>query len=385
MFGLSSVVGPTLGGFITDSLTWRWVFYINLPLGIPVVALFVWLFPNVRSNRGKRALDYGGMVSLILAVVPIVLGLSWAGAQYSWASPQVIGALSIGSVMAAVFVVQELRTPEPIMPLSIFRNPIVGMSMIAVFLSGMGMFGAIIFIPLYFQGVLGASATSSGSFLTPMMLGVVVGATSSGQALSRLGSHYRLQGLLGLAIMGTGSFLVSQMTGGTGYARAVANIVILGVGLGITLPTFTLAVQNAVPYRVMGVATASVQFFRTMGGTVGLAVLGSLMASRFASAVRSTVNFGPEDGVPPDVISQLMDNPRALVGEGAVERLQNSIAGVSPQGANLAEQIVTSLKSALASAIGDVFLVILVTVAVAFVATLFLRRMRRGGEVSAAV
>jgi len=145
------------------------------------------------------------------------------------------------------------------------------------------MFGVIIFIPLFFQGVLGASATNSGSFLTPMMLGIVAGAIVSGQALSRLGAHYRLQGLVGLGIMAAGMFLLSQMSAGTGFGRAVGYIVVMGIGLGVTFPVYTLVVQNSVPRRVLGVATSSLQFFRSIGGTLGLAILGSIVTSRFAS------------------------------------------------------------------------------------------------------
>ena len=370
VFGLSSVIGPTLGGVITDALSWRWIFYINVPLGVPVVGLFALFFPSVRPDSSHRQVDYLGMAALILAVVPLVLGLSWAGAQYAWGSPQVVGALVAAAVMAGLFIFQELRAPEPIMPLGIFRNPVVGMSMIAVFMTGFGMFGSIVFVPLFFQGVLGASATSSGSFLTPMMLGVVVGAASSGQILSRMGGHYRIQGLAGLAIMAAGSLLISQMTETTSYGAAVRNIVILGIGLGMTLPTYTLAVQNSVPYWVMGVATSSVQFFRTMGGTVGLAVLGALMASRYVSALGSTSSSLLEQGLAPQTLSRFQDSPRALLEQGSGPGLE---AGDVTQG------LVVASRQALAIAIGDVFLIVIATIAVAFVATVFLRSVSSGG------
>ena len=193
VFGLSSVVGPTMGGFITDTISWHWIFYVNIPIGIPALALFVKFFPQTRPSGRRPRIDYLGMMTLVMAVVPLLLGLSWAGVQYDWDSPQVISVLAVGAVMTIIFIVVELRTTEPIMPLDMYRNRVVSISLIAIFLIGFGMFGAIIFIPLYFQGVLGSSATSSGSFLTPMMLAVVVGATLSGQALSRTGGHYRLQ------------------------------------------------------------------------------------------------------------------------------------------------------------------------------------------------
>jgi predicted MFS family arabinose efflux permease len=159
-------------------------------------------------------------------------------------------------VMLALFLMIESRNTEPIVPLSLFRNRIVAISEIVIFFTGMGMFGGIIFVPLFFQGVLGVTATTSGSFLTPMMLGVIVGSFISGQLLSRAGGHYRIQGAVGIAIMGAGLALLSRMTAETGYPQAVLNIVITGFGLGITMPLYTIAVQNAVPYNLLGAATS---------------------------------------------------------------------------------------------------------------------------------
>ena len=195
------------------------------------------------------------MTTLILTVVPLMLALSWGGVQYEWSSPRVIGLLAFSASMGTLFVVIESRVAEPIIPLGLFRNPVVTVSLITIFLTGFAMFGGIIFIPLFFQAVLGASATSSGSFLTPMMLGVVAGSIMSGQALARLGGHYRLQGLIGLTVMATGLSLISRMSINTGFGLAVTNIVIMGFGLGITLPVYTLAVQNAVPHRLLETRT----------------------------------------------------------------------------------------------------------------------------------
>ena len=195
VFGLSSIIGPTLGGFITDALSWHWIFYVNLPIGVPIIAVFIRWFPNVKPARSERHIDFIGMALLVLAVVPLLVGLSWGGVQYGWASSQVISAMSVSAAAAVALIFVELRVADPIMPLSIYRDRVVSVSLLVIFLTGFGMFGGIVFIPLFFQGVLGASATSSGSFLTPMMLGIVVGAASSGQALSRFGGHYRLQGL----------------------------------------------------------------------------------------------------------------------------------------------------------------------------------------------
>jgi len=375
VFGLSSIIGPALGGFITDTWAWHWIFYVNIPLGIPVIALFIRFFPNVRGARAEHVIDYAGVAALILAVVPVLLGLSWGGAQYEWASPQVIGALSFGAVMTAAFVFIETRAAEPIIPLGLFRNNVVTLSIVAIVLTGFGMFGAMIYIPLYFQAVLGASATSSGTFLTPMMLGTVVGAALSGQALSRLGGHYRWQGAVGIAIMAVGTALFSRVTPETSNGAAVARIVVMGFGLGITFPVFTIAIQNTVPFSLLGVATSSAQFFRSIGGTVGLAVLGAVMVNRFSDGFRSTLPEAARAVVPQEQIAALIGNPQALVNPEATAGLRESFAALGPQGAAAGEQVFETLRSSLSSAIGSVFLVSLTAILVALVATLFIREI----------
>ena len=254
MFGISSVLGPTLGGFITDQLSWHWIFLVNIPLGIPVIALFIRLFPDAKRDGPTRKIDVVGAVLIVLAIVPALLGLSWGGNQFEWSSPQVVGALVMGGVMAIVFVLYESRIPNPILPLAVFRNRIVGIGLLVSFLTGVAMFGAIFFVPLFFQGVLGASPTASGSFLTPMMLGIVFGAASSGQVLSRTGGHYRIQGVIGLSIMTLGLFMLSRVSDNSTHAYALTSAVIMGFGLGTSFPIYTTAIQNSVPQQFLGIA-----------------------------------------------------------------------------------------------------------------------------------
>ncbi len=375
VFGLSSVIGPTLGGFLTDNLSWHWIFYVNIPIGIPVIVLFIRYFPHIRPVTRKHQIDTLGLVTLTLSVVSLMLGLTWAGVEYDWISPQIIITLTTAVVMAVLFVIVESRAPEPIMPLALFRNRIFSLTMVTIFIAGFGMFGAIVFVPLFFQGVLGRSATSSGSFLVPMMLSMTVASILSGQALSRLGGHYRIQGLIGMAIMATGIFLLSRMTVETTYAQAIFNIVLVGLGIGTALPLFTIAVQNAVSYRVMGIATSSVQFFRSIGAAVGLAVFGSVMASRFASELPAMLPETVKQALPPDTLSGLTSNPQALVNPDAMANLQETFDKLGPQGADLMQQLMHALRGALATSITAVFLVGVVAVALGFVATLFLKEL----------
>ena len=379
VFGMSSVIGPTLGGFITDNLSWNWVFLVNIPIGVPVLILIALLFPSIRPEVENRKHDYPGMVTLVLAVVPVLLALSWGGVQYGWLSPQVVGLLVFGLVMTAVFVTIESRTESPIMPLEIYRNRMVSVSLVIVFLTGFGMFGGIIFIPLFFQGVLGASATSSGSFLTPMMLGIVVGATVSGQLLSRTGLRYRVFGMAGLALMAVGMYLVSTMNETTSFTRAVGYIVVMGAGLGTTFPTFTLSVQNTVPFRLMGAATSALQFYRSIGGMLGLALLGAVMTSRFAANFERSLPNEVRNALPADRIESIKENPQALVDPSALTGLQAQFAADSAQ---TAEQFLTALKSSLAGAIGDVFTVSLLLIVTALVVSVFLRPTRRASAES---
>ena len=375
VFGISSVIGPTLGGFITDALSWHWVFFVNVPLGILVIGLFILFFPHLRPASLKRKIDYLGLVTLILSVVPTMLALSWAGVDYPWVSAPIIGMFIFSAAMATLFVIIESRAEEPIIPLWIFKNRIVAVSTIVTFLTGFGTFGAIIFIPLFFQGVLGTSATASGSFLTPMMLGVVGGSIVSGQVLSRTGGHYRLQGVVGLAIMALGCGLISIMTVETSYATAVVYIIIAGIGAGIIMPLYTIAVQNAVPYAVMGVTTSSNAFARSFGGALGLAIYGSALNNRFAKEFVSGLSDTAKAVIPPDVLDTLAHNPQALVSPQAQSQLTAMFEQLGTQGIALFEEVLESLKLALSTALGEIFFIGMIVILIAWVANLFIKEI----------
>jgi EmrB/QacA subfamily drug resistance transporter len=375
VFGVSSIVGPTLGGYITDTLSWHWVFFVNVPLGVAVILLFFFFFPNFRPDKLKHSIDYPGVSLLILAVVPTLLALSWGGVEFAWGSSQIIGMFIFSAVALVLFIFVERRSPEPIIPLSLFKNRIVAVSEILIFLTAFGMFGGIIFIPLFFQGVLGATATASGNFLTPMMLGVVLGSFFSGQALSRTGGHYRLQGVVGIGIMVAGIALLSQMTVATSYASAVRNIVITGFGLGITMPLYTIAVQNAVPYSILGVATSSTAFIRSIGGSVGLAIFGSVMNNRFAAELSARLPDNIKEMIPPQQLDTLMHNPEALMSPEAQGQIQGFFAQMGQQGAALLQQVIDALRQSLDVAISQVFLYALGAVVLAFIVNFFIKEI----------
>ncbi|MCH8817255.1 MAG: MFS transporter [Chloroflexi bacterium] len=372
VFGISSVIGPTLGGFLTDSLSWHWIFFVNLPLGIPVIFLFVKLFPDRKPARGRK-IDIPGATLLVMTIVPGLVGVSWGGVQYAWDSVQVIGALTISVVAGLAFVFTELRVSDPIMPFGIFKNRIVAISLVIIFLTGFAMFGAMVFIPLLFQGVLGASPTESGSFMTPMMLGVVAGAALSGQVLSRTGGHYRTQGIVGLGIMLFGMGVLTQVSDHANYSFALTGAITMGFGLGTTFPLFTIAVQNAVPFRSLGVATSSTQFFRSVGGSLGLAIMGSYMVKRFRDGLGSALPEGTDSVLSVERISNISDNPSALLDPNSLSVLRDEITASSDPA--FADRVINGMEAALASALSDVFTVAFFMGVAALVVVLFLKEI----------
>jgi len=375
VFGVSSVIGPTLGGFITDSFSWHWIFYINIPLGIITIILFVFFFPQFRPDSREHKVDYAGMTAVVLAVVPLLLALSWGGTEYPWVSVPIIGMFSLSAIAIIAFPIIEGKSEEPIIPLRIFKNPIVAISISITFLSGIGMFGSIIFIPLFFQGVLGLSATTSGSFLTPMMLSQVFASFVSGQLLARTGGHYRLQGILGLAIMALGLALISRVNPETSYASALVNIALIGFGLGIIMPLYTIAVQNTVPYNSLGAATSLVPFSRAVGGTVGLSIFGSIMSNRLASEFTTKLPEAVRTLIPPELLYSITHNAQVLVSPEAQAQLQAVFSGMGQQGVVLYDQALQTLREALNSGLSQIFQVAFVMIVLAFIANLFLKEI----------
>ncbi|MBI4331980.1 MAG: MFS transporter [Chloroflexi bacterium] len=375
-FGLSSVIGPGLGGFLTDSLSWHWVFFINIPLGILILVLFVFLFPDFSraySKRGKT--DYWGAVVLVLAVVPAMLALSWGGVSYPWLSTPIISTFAFSAAMTVWFIAIERRTEDAIIPLSLFRHPVVVVSELIVFFTSFGMFASIVFIPLFFQGVQGLSATASGSFLTPMLLGMVGGSIVSGQLLSRTSGHYRIQGVVGLLTMAAGLWLLSSMNAATSQARAVVYMVITGTGIGATMPLYVIAIQNVVPHKIVGAATASTSFIRSVGASIGLAIFGSVLTNRFAGGFIAGLPPNVRAVVPEGQLEFLSRNPQALVNAEAQDQLRDMFGSLGSRGPAVFEQTMQVMRRSLDSAISGVFLIGMLAVLVAFVLNLFLKEI----------
>ena len=360
-YGLSSVIGPTLGGYITDSLSWHWIFFVNIPLSIPVLLLLYRYFPqkSIASdeiNNANGPADWKGMALLIVGITFIVVGLSMVESQSTKFLFAGGGITFAGIVLMCVFVQVERDANNPILPLSIFRIRMVSVSLLLTLLTGFAMFGAIIFVPLYFQGVLGLSATNSGTFLTPMMLGVVVGAGISGQILSRTGGQFRLQFILGVTIMSIGTFLFVMLDETSSYVMSIAFIVLLGFGLGSTFPTLTVSVQNFTPPTLIGAATSLTQFARSVGGLLGLSVLGMVLTHRFSTRFEDKIS-GTNLPMGEGVIENIKNDPKVLVDSESQNIITELASGLSFE---QVEELLNLLKKVLNGAIGDVFIVTLV-------------------------
>jgi EmrB/QacA subfamily drug resistance transporter len=294
VFGLSSVVGPLVGGFLTDNISWQSNFYVNLPVGAIALFFIITKMPNLNITQNKPTIDYLGAFWLIVGVVPLLLGLSlgkvetYAGELgYLWTSPEILGMFALSIIGIVAFVLTERRAKDPLLDMGLFKNSTFAIGNAAAFVIGMGFLGAIVFLPLFMQRVVGVSATSSGFASIPLVMGLVIGNIVSGQLVSRFGRYKPLM-LIGLIIMVLGFGIAGfTLTVNSTYWEVFFKMIVMGLGLGPSIPLFTLAIQNAVSPTKIGVATASATFFRQMGSTIGVAILGSVFANVLSSDLKS--------------------------------------------------------------------------------------------------
>lgn len=365
VWGLASIFGPTLGGWLTDSLSWRWTFYVNLPVGAIAVAMIALEFPNIRPPRKEHVIDWMGVFTLSASLIPLLIALTWVS-DYGWTAPRVVWLLVLAAVMAAAFLVTEQRAVEPLLPLSLFKDPIIAVCSMAVFLLGMGMFGVIVYLPLFMQGVLGISATKSGSLLTPLMMAAVVTSIFAGQFTSRTGK-YKMPAVAGSILVAISMVLFARMDGNTTEFEVIRNMVIAGLGMGVMQPIYTLAVQNSAPRAVMGAATASTQFFRSIGSTLGVAVFGSLLLTLYKSDFNAAVPKGV-----PEIALKPFSNPLMLV--QIKPRLDAAFAAY-PGGAHLLEVLMANVRTALIHGLQVIFFAGAIAMAFGIVINLLLKEV----------
>jgi EmrB/QacA subfamily drug resistance transporter len=364
VWGLSSVVGPIVGGFITDQLSWRWVFYINIPFGL-AAALIMQLALKEPKRHGRPSIDYAGAALLMASITLLMLALVEGGATLrAFASTRNLTLLAVAGSLAALFIHVERRARDPIVPLGLFRNRVVAVSVAAGFLAGVAMFGAISFVPLFAQGALGATATEAGSLLTPLMLSWVILSIIGGRLLLKVG--YRPTTLAGFLILTLGFALLSNFQRSTPRVWLYFDLALIGAGLGLTMLTLLIAVQQSVSRAQLGIATSLNQFSRSIGGAVGVAIMGAALTAGLASHLQQFARSGAGP-LTPERAAELASNPNALIDPQARAALPPEVLG--------------QLQESMAAAIHRVFWT---GTALAGLALLVAFQLPRGGDRSVA-
>lgn len=372
IYGLASVIGPQIGGWIVDSLNWKWVFYINLPVGI-LATIFIALGLQKHKHTGPIHFDIAGMFTMMVGTVSLLLALSLGGKDYDWNSWQIIGLFTLAAIGLVSFVIVERKAKEPILPLHLFRNrTFVFLNLIGFFMT-IGMFGAVTFVPFFMQGIIGVSATQSGTIMTPMMISMIITSIIGGQFVYKMG--IKLQIMIGMFIMAGGLFLLTTLDMDTSKLVATSYMVVIGLGLGFVMPTITLALQESFSKQELGVVTSSSQFFRSIGGTFGITVLGAVMNSTSGTLLTDKLvpflNTLPAQAGP--IVSKfkqtIANNP-----EGLFQMLFNpkTLKQMPPE---LSNQMVPILKTSLMDSLHSVFFVGLWFVVAGAVCTLFLKQI----------
>ncbi|MEV7522069.1 MDR family MFS transporter [Streptomyces sp. NPDC091371] len=355
VFGVSTVIGPLLGGLFTDHLTWRWCFYVNVPIAILVVIAAARTIPSVRAE-GRPVIDYLGIALVAIGSSALILATSWGGNEYAWNSAVIIGLFAGGAVALALFCLAETRAAEPMLPMRLFRNPVFTVCSVLSFVVGFAMLGAMTFLPTYLQYVDGDSATVSGVRTLPMVIGLLICSIFSGNFTSKTG-RYRIFPIVGCAVMGVGLYLLSLMGPGTNAWLESLYMFVLGAGIGLCMQVLTIAVQNTVDYADLGTATSGVTFFRTLGSAFGTAVFGTIYANTLAPELESAVaEAARATGEDPAKLAAQAQSPQG-------------VQGLDPEAA-------APVIAAYADALQTVFLWTVPVAVVGFVVALFLKQVR---------
>ena len=384
VWGLSAIIGPTLGGWITQNTSWRWVFYVNLPIGIAALLVLIFLMPTLRGKARDVSIDYIGAALLVMGTVPLLLGFTWAGSQYDWLSIQILGLFGVALIALTSFIIYEAwlerHGGQPIIEPSLFKNSIFSVSTLITTIFGMALFGSIFFIPLYVQGVVGTSATSSGLILTPLMLTSVVGSIVSGQLVSRVG-RYKWIAILGMLVSVAGIVLLVRLNVNSTNNDVLLAMLVLGLGLGIGMSLYTLIVQNALPTKI-GQSTAALTFFRQIGGTIALAAMGTVMTAAYLPAFHSALPVAILHDVPAQFLAAF-NNPQILLSPATLAQIESHAAALGPQSVAMLHQIIEAVKVGLAQGIHNVFILSLGLMIVGLIAVFFLKEIPlRGGRLT---
>jgi EmrB/QacA subfamily drug resistance transporter len=302
VFALSSIIGPLIGGFIVDNMDWRWVFYVNVPVGIAAIAITTFKFPKIEADRTKK-IDYAGMTMLTIALLTFLLVVTWGGADYAWNSVEIISLSVISVISLVAFIWIEHKAEDPVMPLHLFKEPIFSLGCISLLILAIGMFGVISYLPLFLQAVIGMSATYSGEVLVPLMIGVMIGSIASGFALKRFG--YKIFLVTGPLLSAFGLYLLSTLHVGSSMDITIVYLFITGIGLGFCMSNYIVAAQNVVKKNEIGITTSGLSLFRGVGGTIGVAVLGSIMNRRMVTEINNNLSAEAMASLPTTNVTKL--------------------------------------------------------------------------------
>jgi EmrB/QacA subfamily drug resistance transporter len=364
--GVASLVGPFLGGYITDNLNWRWVFFINIPLGLIALIITALDFPANKVKKEHIKIDFAGALVLIVALIPMLLAFTWGGKNYAWNSFQIIGMLVFSVIMLIVFGIIETKAKDPMIPMSLFKKSVFNSTAIEMFLLNGILMICIIFIPLFLQGVKGNSASSSGAILTSMLVSLIIGVIVSGFIVSKI-CKYKLLSIIGIIIIGASTVLLSLIGINTSNSQVIVIMIIMGLGIGIILAIFNVTAQNVFPEQQLGIVTSTIQFFGRMGQTMASSILGTILSTTMI------IGFQKLDvsKFPAQLAGQLKDANNI----SDINTI-NTIKGQIP--INLLadfEKLIIQVKQILANSIHQIFIISIGVALIALVIGLFMREV----------
>ncbi len=376
VFGLSTIIGPALGGWITDHWSWHWVFYINMPVALIALGMVMYALPTVRTDH-RHHIDWWGSVTLAAFLVPVLLAVTWGGSTYAWGSVQEIGLFAFSAVMLVSFLLIERSAEEPIIALEFFKNRTFSSAMIVTLMVAMSMFAVMLVLPIYVQGVLGMNAENSGYLMTPMMLSFIVASIAGGQLITRTGKYKTLVFVGGLAMV-LGSLLLTRLSLSSHWSDVVVDMVVLGLGIGSLMPAMGVIVQNIFPYRVMGAVNATQQMGNSLGGAIASPILGTVLAASFArllperlpgSLSRMFATLSPAQ-------RKAFSDPQGIISVPGQNAIHQQFRALGPQGEALFRTFLHAVRSALTSSIVELFWVGVIFSVLALLGTFLIREIQ---------